>query len=92
MFDSMKPIDLVHVVRGQYEGYRSEPGVDPDSETETFVALRAEIDNWRWEGVPFCLRTGKSLAAGRQTVTIGFREPTLRMFPVSTRSAKRVNN
>ena len=91
VFDSMKPIDLAHVVRGQYEGYRSEPGVAPDSETETFVALRAEIDNWRWEGVPFCLRTGKALAAGRQTVTIGFREPTLRMFPVSTRSAKRVN-
>jgi glucose-6-phosphate 1-dehydrogenase len=91
VFDSMKPIDLTHVVRGQYQGYRSEPGVARDSETETFVALRAEIDNWRWEGVPFCLRTGKSLAQSRQTVTIGFREPTLRMFPVRARSASRVN-
>jgi glucose-6-phosphate 1-dehydrogenase len=91
VFDSMKPIDLTHVVRGQYEGYRSAPGVAPESETETFVALRAEVDNWRWEGVPFCLRTGKSLAAGRQTVTLGFREPTLRMFPVHGRSTTRVN-
>ena len=91
VFDSMKPIDLGHVVRGQYEGYCSEPGVAPDSETETFVALRVEVENWRWQGVPFCLRTGKSLAASRQTVTIGFREPTLRMFPVSSRSARRVN-
>jgi glucose-6-phosphate 1-dehydrogenase len=91
VFDSMKPIDLAHVVRGQYEGYRSAPGVAPQSETETFVALRTEIDNWRWEGVPFCLRTGKSLAASRQTVTIGFREPTLRMFPVHARSTSRVN-
>ena len=91
VFDSMKPIDLTHVVRGQYEGYRSAPGVAPESETETFVALRAEVDNWRWEGVPFCLRTGKSLAASRQTVTLGFREPTLRMFPVHGRSTTRVN-
>jgi glucose-6-phosphate 1-dehydrogenase len=57
-----------------------------DSQTETFVALRAEIENWRWAGVPFYLRTGKSLAAGRQVVTLGFREPTLRMFPVRARS------
>ena len=91
VFDSMKPIDLAHVVRGQYEGYRSEPGVAPDSETETFVALRVEVENWRWQGVPFSLRTGKSLAASRQTITIGFREPTLRMFPVSSRSATRLN-
>ena len=46
-------------MRGQYEGYRDEPGVAPDSSTETFVALRCEVDNWRWSGVPFFLRTGK---------------------------------
>ena len=45
-------------MRGQYEGYRQEPGVAEDSQTETFVALRCEIDNWRWSGVPFYLRTG----------------------------------
>jgi glucose-6-phosphate 1-dehydrogenase len=74
------------VVRGQYEGYRAEPGVAPGSQTETFVAVRAEVDNWRWAGVPFFLRTGKDLKASRQLVTIGFREPTLRMFPVDARS------
>jgi glucose-6-phosphate 1-dehydrogenase len=73
-------------VRGQYTGYRSETGVPPGSETETFVALRAEIENWRWAGVPFYLRTGKSLNEGRQVVTLGFREPTLRMFPLRSRS------
>jgi len=82
VFDSMRLIDTRHVVRGQYEGYRAEPGVAPDSETETFVALRVEVENWRWAGVPFYLRTGKALRAGRQLVTLGFREPTLRMFPV----------
>jgi glucose-6-phosphate 1-dehydrogenase len=86
VFDSMQPIDTNHVVRGQYDGYRSEPGVAPDSETETFVALRAEVENWRWAGVPFYLRTGKSLQASRQVITLGFREPTLRMFPVEVRS------
>ena len=71
-----------HVVRGQYDGYRDEPGVAADSQTETFVALRAEVDNWRWAGVPFCLRTGKCLGASRQVVTLGFRQPPMRMFPV----------
>ena len=50
------------VVRGQYRGYRDEPGVDPHSEVETFVALRLEIDSWRWAGVPFLVRAGKCLA------------------------------
>jgi glucose-6-phosphate 1-dehydrogenase len=86
VFDSLEPIDVGEVVRGQYEGYLSEPGVAPDSQTETFVAMRAEVENWRWAGVPFLLRTGKSLAASRQVITLGFREPTLRMFPVDSRS------
>src|SRR6266851_5300038 len=78
--DALKPIDVRHVVRGQYEGYCSEPGVAPDSQTETMVAVRAEIENWRWAGVPFFLRSGKSLGASRQVVTLGFHEPPLRMF------------
>jgi glucose-6-phosphate 1-dehydrogenase len=86
VFDAMEPINIHHVVRGQYSGYRSEPGVAPDSETETFVALRVEIENWRWAGVPFYLRTGKSLNESREVVTLGFREPTLRMFPLQARS------
>ncbi len=82
VFQSMPLIDPKHVVRGQYAGYRDAHGVAPDSQTETFVAVRAKIDNWRWAGVPFCLRTGKSLGASRQVVTLGLHQPTIRMFPV----------
>ncbi|MBO0833041.1 MAG: glucose-6-phosphate dehydrogenase, partial [Actinobacteria bacterium] len=62
VFDAMRPIDVRHVVRGQYSGYRDEKGVAPGSQTETMVALEAEVDNWRWKGVPFYLRSGKTLA------------------------------
>jgi glucose-6-phosphate 1-dehydrogenase len=71
-------------VRGQYTGYRDEPGVDPHSDTETFVALRCEIDNWRWAGVPFYLRTGKKMAEGSRIISIAFREPPRSMFPVGS--------
>jgi glucose-6-phosphate 1-dehydrogenase len=81
VFDALRPIDVRQVVRGQYDGYRSEPGVAADSQTETMVAIRAEVENWRWHGVPFLLRSGKNLGASRQLVTLGFREPPLRMFP-----------
>ena len=84
VFESMSPVDPGAVVRGQYDGYRKEPGVDPESQTETFVALRTEVDNWRWKGVPFYLRTGKCLTKSCQAVTIGLREPTMRIFPVET--------
>jgi len=87
VYDALKPIDVRHVVRGQYEGYRSEPGVPPDSQTETMVAVRAEIDNWRWAGVPFFLRSGKDLGASRQVVTLGFLEPPLRMFRIDRQDA-----
>ena len=80
VFDALKPIDVRHVVRGQYVGYRSEPGVRAGSDTETMVAVRAEVENWRWHGVPFFLRSGKSMGASRQVVTLGFHEPPLRMF------------
>lgn len=73
----------LHVVRGQYtagtsygervQGYLDEPGVDPDSRTETFVALRTEIANWRWAGVPFYLRTGKRLASRDARIEVNFR-------------------
>ena len=81
VFESLKPIDVRHVVRGQYEGYRSEPGVAADSQTETMVAVRAELDNWRWHGVPFYLRSGKAMGVSRQLITLGFQPPPLRMFP-----------
>ena len=81
VFRSMLPIDPKHVVRGQYTGYRSEAGVDPESDTETFIALKCGIDNWRWAGVPFFLRTGKRLAEGQRIISIAFREPPKSMFP-----------
>jgi glucose-6-phosphate 1-dehydrogenase len=82
VFDSMTPLRVEDVVRGQYAGYRDEDGVAPDSDTETFVALKVAIDNWRWAGVPFYLRTGKRMAEGRRLLTITFREPPRRMFAV----------
>ena len=81
VFRSLRPLDVTKVVRGQYEGYRDIPGVAPDSDTETFVALRCEIDNWRWAGVPFFLRTGKQLGGGERIISIAFREPPKSMFP-----------
>jgi glucose-6-phosphate 1-dehydrogenase len=80
IFESMVPLRAEEMVRGQYEGYRDTAGVDPDSDTETFVAARVNVDNWRWAGVPFYLRTGKRLAASRQVVTLAFRRPPRRMF------------
>jgi glucose-6-phosphate 1-dehydrogenase len=82
VFDSMQPLNPAEVIRGQYAGYREEEGVAPDSDTETFVALRVCVDNWRWAGVPFYLRSGKRLAESRHLVTVAFREPPRRMFPL----------
>jgi glucose-6-phosphate 1-dehydrogenase len=82
VFDALNPIDISHVVRGQYEGYLSEPGVAPGSTTETMAAVRATITNWRWAGVPFLLRSGKRMAGRRQVITLGFRQPPLKMFRV----------
>jgi glucose-6-phosphate 1-dehydrogenase len=84
VFRSLRPIDPRNVVRGQYEGYTHAEGVAPDSDTETFIALKCEIDNWRWAGVPFYLRTGKHLAEGARIVSIAFREPPKSMFPVGS--------
>ncbi|MFJ9033282.1 glucose-6-phosphate dehydrogenase [Streptomyces sp. NPDC102274] len=80
VFEALRPIEPAHVVRGQYVGYHDEPGVAPDSHTETFAALRLEVDNGRWAGVPFYLRSGKNLAQRREVITLGLREPPLRMF------------
>jgi len=81
VFRSMLPIQPGDVVRGQYIGYRAEDGVAPESDTETFIALKCAIDNWRWAGVPFFVRTGKAMAEGARVVSIAFREPPKSMFP-----------
>jgi glucose-6-phosphate 1-dehydrogenase len=65
---SIPAIRLEDAVRGQFQGYRAEPGVAADSRTETFAAVRVSIDNWRWQGVPFYIRAGKSLAVTRTEV------------------------
>jgi glucose-6-phosphate 1-dehydrogenase len=84
VFRSLLPIEPTDVVRGQYIGYRNEEGVDQESDTETFIALKCSIDNWRWAGVPFYLRTGKRLAEGQRIISIAFREPPRSMFPADS--------
>jgi glucose-6-phosphate 1-dehydrogenase len=88
-------------VRGQYTagtvlgkdvpGYRSEPNVDPSSTTETYVAMRVLIDNWRWSGVPFYLRTGKRLAKAYTQVVVTFRQPPASLFPNAEESVQAPN-
>jgi glucose-6-phosphate 1-dehydrogenase len=84
VFRSMLPIHPSDVVRGQYGGYRAEHGVAPDSDTETFIALKVGIDNWRWAGTPFYLRTGKKLAEGMRIISIAFKEAPRTMFPAGS--------
>src|SRR3954469_25435127 len=84
VFRSLLPIDPRNVVRGQYSGYRDEEGVARDSDTETFIALKCGIDNWRWAGVPFYCRTGKRMAEGLRIISIAFKEAPKRMFPAGS--------
>lgn len=84
VFRSLQPIRPQDVIRGQYQGYRHEDGVAPDSDTETFIALRAVVDNWRWAGVPFYLRTGKKLAEGMRIISVAFKEAPKSMFPAGS--------
>ena len=75
LFASVVAADPAHYVRGQYDGYRSIDGVAPDSTTETYAALRLEIENWRWSGVPFFIRTGKRLPATQTELRLVFKHP-----------------
>jgi glucose-6-phosphate 1-dehydrogenase len=75
VFRAIQTADPAHYVRGQYDGYLDTPGVAAGSTTETYVALRLDIDNWRWSGVPFYIRTGKHLAATQTEVRLVFRRP-----------------
>lgn len=77
---AVRPLEPKHVVRGQYEGYRSAPGVAPDSNVETYAALKLMIDNWRWAGVPVYIRSGKQLAATATEVFIELRRPPRETF------------
>jgi glucose-6-phosphate 1-dehydrogenase len=75
VFRAMPPADPARYVRGQYAGYRAIDGVEKDSNTETYAALRLEIDNWRWSGVPFFIRTGKHLPTTQTELRLVFRHP-----------------
>lgn len=77
---AMPPLRPENVVRGQFASYRAEPGVAPDSQVETFVALKAEIDSWRWAGVPFYIRAGKALATTVTEVVVEFQRPPRLFF------------
>jgi glucose-6-phosphate 1-dehydrogenase len=77
---AMEPVDPSHVARGQYRGYRHEDGVAPDSDVETFAALRFSIESWRWAGVPFYVRAGKNLAASATEVVVEFKQPPRLLF------------
>jgi len=80
LFRAMRPLDPSCVVRGQYRGYRNEQGVAADSEVETFVALCLHIDTWRWSGVPFYIRAGKSLPITATEVRVNMKCPPLAIF------------
>jgi glucose-6-phosphate 1-dehydrogenase len=86
VYRAMPAADPAHYVRGQYDGYRSIDGVAADSTTETFAALRLEIDNWRWSGVPFFLRTGKCLPITQTELRVVFRRPPRLGFAGWTRA------
>jgi glucose-6-phosphate 1-dehydrogenase len=83
LFRAMRPLDPKEVVRGQFRGYREEKGVAADSQVETFAALRLHIDTWRWAGVPFYIRTGKSLALTSTEVRVTLKQPPLAVFDAS---------
>jgi glucose-6-phosphate 1-dehydrogenase len=83
-----RPLDPAQVVRGQYHGYRDEPGVTADSAVETFAALRLEFDTWRWAGVPFLIRAGKRLPTTAAEVVVDFRDPPLDIFRESVTGSR----
>jgi glucose-6-phosphate 1-dehydrogenase len=85
VFRAMPEADPADYVRGQYEGYREIDGVAPDSATETYAALKLEIDNWRWSGVPFFIRTGKRLPATQTELRMVFRRPPRLGFHLNPR-------
>jgi glucose-6-phosphate 1-dehydrogenase len=98
VLEAIRPLDPADAaaagIRGQYRGYLAEPGVPAGSRTATFGAIRLEIDNWRWQGVPFYLRSGKAMSCRTTQIVIGFRQPPLELFangtPAHAREANRL--
>jgi glucose-6-phosphate 1-dehydrogenase len=91
VFQAMRPLKRNDLVRGQYAGYRKEPGVAKSSDVETFCALRLLIDSWRWQGVPWYLRSGKYLAAAATEVVVELKPPPQRLFADSAPGTGQAN-
>ncbi|MBL0163722.1 MAG: glucose-6-phosphate dehydrogenase [Xanthomonadales bacterium] len=91
VFQAMRAMQPDDLVRGQYRGYRNEPGVDKDSDVETFCALRLFIDSWRWQGVPWYLRSGKCLAVTATEVLVELKPPPQKLFDDSAPTDGRAN-
>jgi len=91
VFQAMRPLHPNDMVRGQYEGYRNEPDVAKDSDVETFCAVRLFIESWRWEGVPWYLRSGKYMAQTANEVLIEFKPPPQKLFDDARPAAGRAN-
>lgn len=91
VFRAMRPLAPDDLVRGQYAGYRQEPGVAKHSDVETFCALRLCIDSWRWQGVPWYLRAGKSLATTAAEILVELKPPPQRLFDDSAPAGGRAN-
>jgi glucose-6-phosphate 1-dehydrogenase len=91
VFEAMRPLRPEDMVRGQYAGYREEPGVARDSDVETFCALRLCIDSWRWAGVPWYLRSGKCLAETSAEIVVELKPPPQRLFDDSAPVNGRAN-
>jgi glucose-6-phosphate 1-dehydrogenase len=77
VFKTIPPLSPANIVRGQFHGYRDEPGVDPHSDVETFAAVKLEVDTWRWSGVPFLIRAGKKMPVTATEVFVKLRKPPL---------------
>jgi glucose-6-phosphate 1-dehydrogenase len=84
IFHVIPPLKPENVVRGQFNGYHKEPGVEPNSTVETFAAVRLEIDSWRWAGVPFFIRAGKCLPVTATEVLVKLRQPPLSRLPAGS--------
>lgn len=88
----MRPEDVAaNTVRGQYQGYREEPGVAAESRTATFAAVKLLVDNWRWQGVPFYLRSGKAMSCQTTQIVIQFRQPPHLLFEGGPRGVREAN-
>ncbi len=91
VFQAMRPLQLDDLVRGQYDGYRAEPGVAKDSDVETYCALRLFIDSWRWGGVPWYLRSGKCLPETAAEIVVELKPPPQKLFDDAAPAGGRAN-